>query len=53
MCIHATRGCYKMVSETSQTTSFRACFFYNMFLYLLTNLLIGVTFSVGKFLQAG
>ena len=39
-----TCGHHTMVPETSQTTSFRAHFFHNMFLYMLTNLLIGVTF---------
>ena len=36
-----THGRHTMVPETSQTTSFSARFFY---LYLLTNLLIDVTF---------
>ena len=39
-----THGRHTMVPETSQTTSFSAHFFYNTFLYLLTNLLIDVTF---------
>ena len=42
-----TRGCHAMVPQTSQTTSLCACFFYNMFLYFLTNLFIGVTFCIG------
>ena len=39
-----THGRHTMVPETSQTTSFSAHFFYNTFLYLLTNLFINVTF---------
>ena len=35
---------HTMVPEISQTTSFSARFFYNTFLYLLTNLFINVTF---------
>ena len=35
-----TRVCHTMVPETSQTS----LSFYNMFLYLLTNLLIDLTF---------
>ena len=35
-----TRGCHRMVTETSKTANFLACFFYNMFLYWLANLLI-------------
>ena len=40
-CVH---GRHTMVPEISQTTSFSASFFYNTFLYLLTNLFIDVTF---------
>ena len=39
-----THGRHTMVPETSQTTIFSACFFYNILLYLLTNLFIDVTF---------
>ena len=38
-----THGRHTMVSETSKTTSFWPCFFYNTFLYLLTNLFIDIT----------
>ena len=48
-----THGRHTMVPETSQTTSFSARFFYNTFLYLLTNLFINVTFILASFLQAG
>ena len=49
-----THGRHTMVPETSQTTRFSARFFYNTFLYLLTNLFIDVTFFVlASFLQAG
>ena len=39
-----THGRHTMVPETSQTTSFWPRFFYNTFLYLLTNLFIDVPF---------
>ena len=39
-----TRGCHRMVTETTKITNFRACFFYNTFLYWLANLLIDITF---------
>ena len=39
-----THGRHTMVPETSQTTSFSARFFYNTFLYLLTNLFIDIAF---------
>ena len=42
-----TRGRHIMVPETSQITNFRARFFYNTFLYWLTNLPIGITFFYG------
>ena len=48
-----THGRHTMVPETSQTTSFSARFFYNTFLYLLTNLFIDVTFCIGKFSSGG
>ena len=38
-----THGRHTMVPETTQTTSFSARFFYNTFLYLLTNLFIDAT----------
>ena len=38
-----TRGYHIMVPETSQITNFQARFFYNTFLYSLTNLPIVVT----------
>ena len=38
-----THGRHTMVPETSKAISFLPHFFYNMFLYLLTNLFIDVT----------
>ena len=50
MCTN-THGSHTMVLETSQTTSFQACFFHNTLLHFLRNLLISV--PLVSFLQAG
>ena len=39
-----TRDHHRMVTETSKATNFQARFFYNTFLYWLTNLLINNNF---------
>ena len=39
-----TRGHQKMVTETSKTINFKGCFVYNMVIYWITILFIGITF---------
>ena len=41
-----TRGHHRMVTETSKATNFQAHFFYNTFIYWLTNPLINNNFFV-------
>ena len=44
---------HTMVKEICRTTSFQTHFFYNTFLYWLTNLLIAILSSIGKLFQVG
>ena len=48
MCI---RGRHRMVTETSKTTNFRACFFLTHFSYWLANLLIDIIFALASYFQ--
>ena len=48
-----TCGHQTMVTETSKIINFWGCFTYNMVIYWIAILFIGITFSIDKFFKAG
>ena len=50
---HYTCDHHRMVTEISKTANFQACFFYNLIIYWLTNLLIHITFLYWQVFSGG